>query len=208
MSVSRIAVLLGIILVVEALLSPLGAAPSEKRIALVIGESAYQAGALPTAANDAGLVAQTLQAAGFDVVGARDLDAAALRASLREFVDKARAAGPETVALMYFAGYGVQADGENYLVPIDAYIATSSDVALEAIRVADLTTPLAATPLKARIVILDAARRNDFGKTGLPLAGGLALMQPDAGSLITPRPAPSGRQQPGLMALMRRRWSK
>ncbi|WP_204306343.1 caspase family protein, partial [Stenotrophomonas maltophilia] len=58
---------------------PIGVCPArsqqaEKRIALVIGNSAYQAGALSTAANGAGLVAQTLQAAGFDVVGARDLD--------------------------------------------------------------------------------------------------------------------------------------
>src|SRR5215472_3650773 len=50
------------------------AEPTEKRIALVIGNGSYQTGALPTAANDAGLIAQTLQAAGFDVVGARDLD--------------------------------------------------------------------------------------------------------------------------------------
>src|SRR5471030_3321304 len=50
------------------------AAPSERRIALVIGNANYEAGALPTPANDAGLVAQTLQAAGFDVTGARDLD--------------------------------------------------------------------------------------------------------------------------------------
>src|SRR5215510_8353742 len=52
---------------------------TEKRIALVVGNAAYQAEALPTAANDAGLIAQTLQAAGFDVVGARDLDQDALR---------------------------------------------------------------------------------------------------------------------------------
>ena len=61
-----------------------GAARAEKRIALVVGNAAYQAGALVTPANDAGLIAQTLQAAGFDVVGARDLDQDSLRRALRE----------------------------------------------------------------------------------------------------------------------------
>ena len=95
-------------------------AQAEKRIALVIGNAAYQAGALATPANDAGLVAQTLQAAGFDVVGARDLDEEALRRSMRDFVDKAAASGPDTVAFVYLAGYGLQLAGENYLAPVDA----------------------------------------------------------------------------------------
>jgi uncharacterized caspase-like protein len=157
----------------------------EKRIALVVGNSGYQAGALTTPANDAGLIAQTLQAAGFDVVGARDLDAETLRSSFREFLNKASTSGPDTVAMVYFAGYALQFEGENYLVPIDARIAHDSDVPLEAVRVTDLTKPLAALPLKARIVILDAARANNFAQTSQPpLAGGLALMQPDAGTLI------------------------
>jgi hypothetical protein len=65
-----------------ALISPLAAQTNEKRIALVIGNADYQAGPLQTSANDAGLIAQTLQAAGFDVVGARDLDQESLRRSL------------------------------------------------------------------------------------------------------------------------------
>src|SRR5262245_21952625 len=91
-----------------ALLSPAfvnaQSGPAEKRIALVIGNGAYQAGALATTANDAGLVAQTLQAAGFDVVGARDLDQDSLRRSMRDFLDKAQASGPDTVAFVYLAG--------------------------------------------------------------------------------------------------------
>src|SRR5438034_10710850 len=70
-----------------------GAAQAEKRIALVIGNAAYQAGALATPANDAGLIAQTLQAAGFDVVGARDLDQNSLRRAFRDFLEKATGAG-------------------------------------------------------------------------------------------------------------------
>ena len=83
---------------------------AEKRIALVLGNSGYQAGALKTAANDAGLIAQTLQAAGFDVVGARDLDDDSLRRAFRDFVEKASGSGPDTVAFVYFSGYGLQLD--------------------------------------------------------------------------------------------------
>ncbi|KQT45387.1 hypothetical protein ASG52_14560 [Methylobacterium sp. Leaf456] len=79
----------------------------QKRIALVVGNAAYEAGALATPANDAGLVAQTLQAAGFDVVGARDLDEDSLRKALRDFTDKAEGSGPDTVAFVYLAGYGL-----------------------------------------------------------------------------------------------------
>ena len=64
-------------------------------IALVVGNAGYQAGALTTPANDAGLIAQTLQAAGFDVVGARDLDQDGLRRAFRDFLEKATNAGPD-----------------------------------------------------------------------------------------------------------------
>src|SRR2546429_5027740 len=68
------------------------AEPTEKRIALVIGNAGYRTHALTTSANDAGLIAQTLQAAGFDVVGARDLDQDSMRRALREFLEKASSA--------------------------------------------------------------------------------------------------------------------
>ena len=74
-------------------ISPLAAQTTEKRIALVIGNADYQAGLLQTSANDAGLIAQTLQVAGFDVVGARDLDQDSLRRAFRDFLDKASASG-------------------------------------------------------------------------------------------------------------------
>src|SRR6476646_2928431 len=153
-----------------ALVGVPGAAQAEKRIALVIGNAGYQAGALATPANDAGLIAQTLQAAGFDVVGARDLDQDTLRHAFRDFVDKATASGSDTVAFIYASGYGVQLEGENYFVPIDARIARDSDVAAEALRVSDYIRPLAAMKLKASIVVLDAARANPFARSGVLLA--------------------------------------
>src|SRR5438874_5372706 len=116
-----------------AFASVASAQQTEKRIALVIGNGAYQAAALPTTANDAGLVAQTLQAAGFDVVGARDLDQDTLRRAFRDFLEKAAASGPDTVAFVYVSGYGLQLEGENYLIPIDARIARDTDVPAEAL---------------------------------------------------------------------------
>ena len=170
--------------------APSGAAPSERRIALVIGNANYQTGALPTPANDAGLVAQTLQAAGFDVTGARDLDQEALRRTFREFLDKAASAGPDAVAFVYLSGYGLQLEGENYFAPIDARIARDVNVSVEALRLSDYLTPLAALKLKASMVVLDLGRANPFAKTGNPLAGGLALVDPEPGVLIAFNAAP------------------
>lgn len=171
--------------------SPAGAQSSpEKRIALVVGNAAYKAGALPTPANDAGLIAQTLQAAGFDVIGARDLDQNGLRDTVRDFLAKANASGPNTVVFVYLAGYGLQYQGDNYFAPVDAQIANATDVPVEAIRVTDITKSLAAINNRGSIVVLDAARANPFVQSNQPLAGGLALVEPDANQLIAFNAAP------------------
>ena len=172
-----------------ALASP-SRAEAEKRIAFVVGNAAYQAGPLATPANDAGLIAQTLQAAGFDVAGARDLDGEALRGAMRDFLDKAQASGPDTVAFVYLSGYGAQLDGDNYFVPVDAKIAAAQDVAIEALRVSDYTKRLAGLPLKASFIVLDAARASPFAKSGQPLAGGLALVDPEPNMLVAFNAAP------------------
>ncbi len=163
---------------------------AERRIALVIGNANYQTGALATPANDAGLVAQTLQAAGFDVSGARDLDQESLRRAFRDFLDKAGSAGPDTVAYIYLSGYGLQLEGENYFVPIDARIPADANVSSEAVRLSDFTRPLSALHLKANVVVLDMARANPFAKQGNPLTGGLALVDPDPNTLIAFNAAP------------------
>ena len=137
------------------------AAPNP-RIALVVGDATYRDAALATPANDAGLVAQTLQAAGFDVVGARDLDGQSLRTAFRDFLEKAAAAGPDMQAFVYLAGRAVQYNGDNYFVPVDAEIKRDADVPLEALRIADFAHALAATPGRARIIVLDAARANPY----------------------------------------------
>src|SRR5262249_12821669 len=159
---------------------PAAAGSTEKRFALVIGNGSYPAGALPTAANDAGLIAQTLQAAGFDVVGARDLDDDAMRHAFRDFVEKGTNAGPHTVPFVYFSGYGLQLEGENFLVPVDATIGRDIDVPAKTLRVSDYLRPLTAARLKAVVLVLDAARASPFAQGGQPLAGGLALVDPPA----------------------------
>ncbi len=167
-----------------------GASALEKRIALVVGEASYRAKPLATAANDAGLIAQTLQAAGFDVTGARDLDGDALRKAFVDFLDKASSSGPETAAFIYFSGYGLQLEGENYLVPIDASIARDTDIPMRAARVSDFLKPLAALNLKTTVVVLDAARENPFALSGQPIAGGLALSEPPPNLLLAYNAAP------------------
>ena len=165
-------------------------AQGEKRLAFVIGNASYQSGELATPANDAGLIAQTLQAAGFDVVGARDVDQESLRGSFRDFLGKVSAAGPDAVVFVYLAGHGVQFEGENYFVPVDAQISNAADVPIAAVRVSDLTKPLAALPTKVNIIVLDAARPNSFAQSKQPLAGGLALVDPDPNMLIAFNAAP------------------
>ncbi len=163
---------------------------SETRIAFVVGNAEYPEAPLLTSANDAGLIAQTLQAAGFDVIGARDLDEETFRRSFKDFLQKAAAAGPNTVAAVYLSGYGLQFEGENYFVPVGARIVRDTDVPISAIRVSDLTRPLAAMRLKASFVVLDAARNQPYAREGQPLAGGLALVEPETDTLIAFNAAP------------------
>ena len=165
-------------------------APQEKRIALVVGDGAYTKVPLATAANDAGLIAQTLQAAGFDVVGARDLDADTLRKSFRDFMQKAAASPANTVAVVYLAGYGVQLSGENYFIPVDSNVNNATDIPIEGLRISDYTRELASVPLKASVVILDAARQQPFVEGPQPLASGLALVDASPNMLIAYNAAP------------------
>ena len=145
---------------------------------------------MPTAANDAGLVAQTLQAAGFEVVGARDLDADTLRKSYADFLKKVTDAGPDTVAFIYLSGYGLQYGNDNYYVPIGATVARDTDIPIESVRVSDLTSPLIAMNLKARFMVFDASYKTPFKTEGAPLAGGLSLVDASPGSLIAYNAAP------------------
>jgi uncharacterized caspase-like protein len=176
--------------VAPAIVNSAAAQQPEKRIALVVGNGAYAKSPLATAANDAGLIAQTLQAAGFDVVGARDLDGDSLRKSFRDFVQKAEGSGPGTVAMVYLAGYGMQLAGENYFIPVDSTLNRDTDIPVEGLRISDYIRQLSALPLKATVVVLDAARQQPFIEGGQAIASGLALVEPDPHLLIAFNAAP------------------
>jgi hypothetical protein len=159
-----------------------GAALAEKRVALVMGNSAYKNVArLANPANDAALVGGMFRKAGFDTVDVKlDLNVADMRKALRDFGGKAREAD---VAVVYYAGHGIELDGTNYLIPTDATLETDSDVL-------DETLPLdralfAVEPAKQlRLVILDACRDNPFAKTmkrtsaARAIGRGLAKVEP------------------------------
>src|SRR6195952_59348 len=106
-------------------------ASAAKRVALVLGNSAYQNVArLPNPVNDGAAIAATLKDAGFDVVDSRrDLATAETRRALRDFADKARDAD---IAVVYYAGHGIEVDGTNYLIPVDARLERDTDVYDEA----------------------------------------------------------------------------
>src|SRR5258708_32608043 len=136
---------------------------AEKRVALVLGNAAYQNVArLPNPVNDGTVIAATLKNAGFDVVDERhDLPAAATRRALRDFADRARDAD---IAVVYYAGHGMEVDGTNYLIPVDAKLERDTDVDDEAFSLDRVL--LAIEPAKRlRLVILDACRDNPFSQS-------------------------------------------
>lgn len=136
---------------------------AEKRVALVIGISNYQhVNRLTNPDNDAAMLAAMFRKAKFDVVTLRiDLTAAEMRRALRHFGDQAENAD---IAVIYYAGHGVEVDGTNYLIPADAVLKRDTDVYDEAVSVDRLL--VAVQPAKRlRLIILDACRNNPFTKT-------------------------------------------
>jgi uncharacterized caspase-like protein len=174
------------------LLVPIAAAASvpEKRLALVIGNSAYKAGALVTPANDASLVADALRTQGFDVTGSRDLDIKRLRQTVDEFRNKVQTSGPGSVVAIYFAGLGLQLEGDNYLLPIDMVPTQTSDIRRDGLQLSSLTRSLAELSPKAAFVIVDAARKNPFSMADGPLASGFAWVEPEVNVLVALNAAP------------------
>lgn len=140
-----------------------GSASAERRVALVIGNSNYdKAARLPNPANDATLIADTFKSAGFDSVELRrDLKVGDMRRALRDFVDKARDAD---VAVIYYAGHGIEVDGTNYLVPIDAVLERDIDIYDEALSL-DRVMVSVEPARQLRLVILDACRDNPFTRS-------------------------------------------
>jgi uncharacterized caspase-like protein len=133
---------------------------AEKRVALVIGNSAYQRViTLPNPSNDAAAIANLLRNSGFDVVESRqDLNINDMRRAIRNFSDRTRDAD---IAVVFYAGHGIEVDGVNYLLPVDAALERDIDVEDEAIsldRIVKVMEPVK----RLRLVILDACRDNPF----------------------------------------------
>jgi tetratricopeptide (TPR) repeat protein len=174
----------------SAAISSVLPAINDNRIALVIGNSAYEnVPALTNPERDATLVANTLKQTGFRTVSFQtNLRKDALVAALRDFAAKAEKAD---WAVVYYAGHGMEIGGTNYLIPVDAKIAADRDIGFEAV---PLEQVLNATERagRLRLVILDACRDNPFKakmKRTLTVAsrsvsGGLAAIEPEAGTLV------------------------
>lgn len=182
---------LRLLTLLPAVLLTWSAAFAENRVALVIGNSTYKTvTVLPNPANDAKLFTDFLKSANFEVVEAPNLSQTDLRRMVREFAIYAATKGPDTVTLIYYAGHGLQVEGENYLVPVDATIKSEADVAIEAVRLNDVMEVLAATPSKTRIVILDACRNNPFSDINKTTGRGLAIVDAPTGSVVSYSTAP------------------
>ncbi len=176
---------------------PLGhPAFAEKRVALVMGNSAYQnVSRLANPANDSDAMSATFKGAGFDVVDLkRDLTANEMRRALRDFSDKVRDAD---IAIVYFAGHGIEIDGTNYVIPVDAVLERDIDAFDEAVPLDRLLTVIEPAK-KLRLIILDACRDNPFNKTmkrtiaSRVIGRGLAKVEPTSPNTLIAFAAKAG----------------
>jgi len=183
-----------------AMLAAAPAAQAEKRVALVVGNSAYQhAGRLTNPANDAADVAAALNKLGFQVIEGFDLDKAAFDRKVRAFAGALKGAD---AGVLFYAGHGMQVAGENYLVPIDAKAEDATALEFEMLRVA-MIHRIMEQQTHTNILFLDACRDNPLarnlargmGTRSTDVGSGLARIESGVGTLI------SFSTQPGNVAL-------
>jgi uncharacterized caspase-like protein len=159
-----------------------------KRVALVIGNGAYKAvDPLSNPANDAAAVAGALRRAGFEVIEKHDLGGAQMRKALGEFEDATMGA---TWGFVYYAGHGIELNGRNWLIPVDAELARASDVPDEAVALDRVLERLSGAS-KLRVVVLDACRNNPFMTRMVmnrvstrAVVRGLAAIEPSHGEVV------------------------
>ena len=171
---------------------------AQKRVALVIGNGSYKHTAhLKNPANDAGDMAAALQRLGFDVLRGIDLSHSGMRDIIRSFTQKVTGAD---VALVFYAGHGLQVGGKNYLLPVDAQIETQADLEFGSIDL-NLVLGFMEGQAKTSIVFLDACRDNPLGARlsrgtrSASVGRGLAQVDTGVGTLI------AFATQPGNVAL-------
>jgi hypothetical protein len=171
-------------------------AQAEKRAALVIGNSTYARAPLPNAANDARLMAESLKMQGFEVFTFYNAGQKEMKRAVTVFTSALKEKGKDTVALLYYAGHGVQVKGENYLIPADANIEKEADVDIESVGVSSLMSALEQSETRLNIIVLDACRTNPFGYARSAQRG-LARIDAPSGSIVAFSTAPGKAAQDG-----------
>ncbi|BAY17951.1 peptidase C14 caspase catalytic subunit p20 [Anabaenopsis circularis NIES-21] len=181
----------------------------QHRTALIIGNSNYKlADTLANPVNDATDIANSLQQLGFDVILLKDADLRQMEEALESFNRRLRQGG---VGLFYYAGHGLQVDGENYLIPVNARLEREQDVRYEAMAMGKVLNVMEDAANDANFIILDACRNNPFSRQWRSLQRGLAApTQSVKGTLIAYSTAPGkvaldgdGRNSPYTTALLR-----
>lgn len=156
----------------------------QKRLALIIGNAQYPENlVLANPVNDARAIDQSLKSMGFDVIKIENAD----QKSLKKTIDQFGNSLPDyDVGLFYYAGHGIQFNGENYLIPIDAQLASKEDVEYDCVAVGRVLAKMEFARTKTNIIILDACRDNPFERSWSRSAAskGLAFMDAPSGSLI------------------------
>ncbi|MGI9478012.1 MAG: caspase family protein, partial [Hyphomicrobiaceae bacterium] len=173
------------VLALAFVLLSLAPAAAEKRLALIIGNSAYtHSGELENPKNDARLIASALRRAGFEITVEVDADLKSMKRAFRSYAAKLKASGKDTVGFFYFAGHGTQVKGVNYLMPVDANIENESQVESEAVSASGLMAQLEGAANKMNLVILDSCRNNPFKRGYRAQVRGLAPMHAPPSTLV------------------------
>jgi hypothetical protein len=163
------------------------AKPTEKRLALVIGNNAYADAPLTNPVNDARAMAQALERAGFTVILRTDANQREMLRSVREFGSRLKGGG---VGVFYYAGHGMQIKGRNYLIPVGTDIDREDEVAYQALDAQAVLDKMDSAGNGTNIMMLDACRNNPFARSFRSAQQGLAQMDAPVGTLVAFATAP------------------
>lgn len=158
-----------------------------KRVALVIGNSAYKSSPLKNPANDAHDVATALRKLNFEVIERVNVDRKKMSKAMGDFGAKLKYCD---VGLFYYAGHGMEVKGSNYLIPIDAESNSESEVVSDAIDMSVIMSYMEDAKTALNIVILDACRDNPFARSFRSNSRGLARIEAPTGTVVAYATAP------------------